>query len=1081
MPLSLRFNSGGKLLFCGRANSFLLAAFLLSFILVGCNREDKLSPNSDNSISFSVSSSSAKKSLSKGVVSSTKNSLSSESSSNALASDEFYFGEIAYEQNGSSVSDDFGNFSITIEPNDGHFRESNSNVYEISSKTAYSGQYYTEGGKKYERIDWVAGDKLSLWSDKAKVLTYLSNNGYNWATYEVIGVNTENLKSKGMIMPENGGNGLWWDKNGGSHTFIGFYPAISGGVQSSSDLRYYTYELPTSQICKQSSTDDNLYEANLSQYGFMSAYKKSSPTNSLPIEFLPGFSAIEFHIKGASDVNMILKSVDIESASNYLSTKSGERNYRVGYNVDGSSRLLDFESAATKSEKKVSLTFKDKNGAAINPALDNSTPTKFTIILSGAEDITDLTITLNMDFEKGGTTTSGKRTLLLKDKTTGTPITIPACSKVVITNIEATDYFYVITKPDDIIYWGHEAYSENIIIDSYKELSSASSIGRSSVNTIEFKYYEDASNSITDPNTEIASAAWETTSPAWLNNGSGLSYVSPLKYAVNISEQTGKTTTVTNFKEVYDNQLRSNMSKGTISSPYDLSMYDIYGNARATAQPATANSYVVTSEGWYMFPLVYGNSIDYGTGLSHSTDIRATVAGGGNKQSYAPTSAANSGSYLTPFINYAGLFISTPSIMHDIAASSAAAAVKASATIDKLNAVVVWEDNDGTAPTIDAGSVEVLPWSTISSKTNSSLTDVPYIRFYVNSGANIRQGNAVIALRDGENRIMWSWHIWFTPIDLTTIPMNNKHGTIIDFMPVNLGYCDDRTITKDEYNDYGTCWVKVFQSGREASTSKYFKITHRGDFSETTSGKGASPYYHWGRKDPFLPNSSTAYTTNKEWHSPAGYQIVSTTAPTTTLNFYQFASTAGFNMHHAIQNPYIHMYNANNGSWYGGPAANKQANLWDADATTYSQDSPVVKTIYDPCPPGFSVLRFYSFSSFIGDSYESGVSKRYTDINVVGQTDDGFYLTDNTKSAIIFFPNVGFRGHDNGMLMNHYGTIQTIPQGAYWLGTTNNSISGHGAGLYAPNASASPTGEQSISPFSTGPKSREYTVRPMAN
>ena len=1015
MSSSLCSNKGHRSLYCGSASILVLAAFLLSFVLVGCSREDKLSPNSDNSISISVSTSSVKKSLSKGVVSSTKNSLSSESSSNALASDEFYFGEIAYEQNGSSVSDDLGNFSITIEPNDGHFRyssnpnatavtESNSNVNEISSKTAYSGQYYTEGGKKYERIDWVVGDKLSLWSDKGRVVSYLSNNGNDWATYEVMSVTTNALNSNAMIVADNNGNGLWWDANGGEHTFIGFYPAISGGVQSSSDAYYYTYELPTSQIAKQNSTDANLYEADLSQYGFMSAYKKANPTSNLPIEFLPGFSAIEFNIKGAQDVNMILKSVEVVSTDNYLSTKSGESNYRVGYKKDGSSNLLEFESAATKSEKRVVLTFKDKNGAAISPALDNSTPTKFTIILSGAEDITDLTITLNMDFEKNGTTTSGKRTLLLKDKTSGTPITIPACSKVVIGNMMVPgDETFIITQPDDIIYYGHEAGSiSDIYIESYRVASGS----KSEISDIQFRYYEDASNSITDPKTEIASADWGSTTPLWFNNGNGLVETSSLTYVANYGAQPNSTTIVEDEAAKINAALRSAIPLGTKINPIDLSMHTIQGVARSASEPVCANSYVIRGPGWYMFPLIYGNAIDYGShGLNHSTNIMATTALGGNRQAYSPTTVSPSDTYLSPFKGYYDHDITKPSIIHDIANSSIITAdQKAKCTIENLNACIVWEDNDGSKPLVDVSSVEVVEQGNTGSKvrTNSGLTGVPYIRFYVNAGENIKQGNVLIALRNADNTILWSWHIWVTSLDLSPITITDWTNSKYKVMPYTLGFCDNRVKTIQTWNDYGTVWVKVFQTGRENMTAKYFRVIHKGDSEGTASTIGTSCLYQWGRKDPFISGDGNPdILKNKECYSPSGYIL---TISSTELNFADVTQTGSIQPRYSIRRPWQMQFRIDTPSyWMAG--ASSHINLWNS-VTTISNSAlnyAVRKTIYDPCPPGFSVMQKNTLS--IASKTGTNTYDR-AEFNTVGEFNYGMEIfTDKTRSNTLFLPN----------------------------------------------------------------------------
>ncbi len=116
---------------------------------------------------------------------------------------------------------------------------------------------------------------------------------------------------------------------------------------------------------------------------------------------------------------------------------------------------------------------------------------------------------------------------------------------------------------------------------------------------------------------------------------------------------------------------------------------------------------------------------------------------------------------------------------------------------------------------------------------------------------------------------------------------------------------------------------------------------------------------------------------------------------------------------------------------------------------------------------------------FVGDSYVPENWKVYSDINSINSSLDGsYFFTDETKSAVIFFPAVGFRGHQNALLLsNNAGTgIIAEPQGAYWLSAAyTDSKQGHGVGMY--NLRTPPT----MAPLAAGSGAREYTVRPMAN
>ena len=109
--------------------------------------------------------------------------------------------------------------------------------------------------------------------------------------------------------------------------------------------------------------------------------------------------------------------------------------------------------------------------------------------------------------------------------------------------------------------------------------------------------------------------------------------------------------------------------------------------------------------------------------------------------------------------------------------------------------------------------------------------------------STIRQGNAVIAIKDASDAILWSWHIWVTDENIgQTIEVTNHQSYKCKFMPVNLGWCDGRTETYAERS----CKVK-FTAG-DASKEVIIKQA-----SNSIAMGSNHPYYQWGRKDPFLP------------------------------------------------------------------------------------------------------------------------------------------------------------------------------------------------------------------------------------
>lgn len=99
--------------------------------------------------------------------------------------------------------------------------ESNGN----DSRTVYAGVTYTYDGKKYERIDWIDGDKIEIYSTQA-------SNGpsahYNITSFKA---NDENAGTTGKgsdyaYLERQGESSLQWNGDG-DHTFYAMYPSTS--------------------------------------------------------------------------------------------------------------------------------------------------------------------------------------------------------------------------------------------------------------------------------------------------------------------------------------------------------------------------------------------------------------------------------------------------------------------------------------------------------------------------------------------------------------------------------------------------------------------------------------------------------------------------------------------------------------------------------------------------------------------------------------------------------------------------------------------------------------------------------------
>ncbi|WP_197408235.1 hypothetical protein [Alistipes onderdonkii] len=420
---------------------------------------------------------------------------------------------------------------------------------------------------------------------------------------------------------------------------------------------------------------------------------------------------------------------------------------------------------------------------------------------------------------------------------------------------------------------------------------------------------------------------------------------------------------------------REALLEATPVTDFDLSM--------AKGSRNTANCYVVNGSGTYLLPLVYGNAVK-----------------NGDPNPAAYTSTKSGTNILTGFVNHLDNGISDPYIYNNPGCTPA-------------DACLVWQDAEGLVQNV----------SLTADKQNISF-EVPK--------ATIRQGNAIVAVRDAAGTIMWSWHIWVTDykLDSDLRAVTNFQSVQYYFMPVNLGWCDGDT------TDYAgrSVMVKLTQAG--TGLSRVFTLDQP---EQKIVGLGNNTYYQWGRKDPMLPGVYQAdgtSTMDKGCYTDSDkpeYAFGKTTLNTAAVNEY-------------IRNPHC----CNTGSGMDG----QYYNLWSADNTlTTVNNERVVKTVYDPSPVGYCVPPSAVFTGFLynGTSIFNSNGIGYgTQINSPCQSmaeyraGQGLHFYCNKMNGegvfdpaggTIFFPASGFRYSSGGLGL--YGMY-----GRYWTAIPANTTLG---------------------------------------
>ena len=329
------------------------------------------------------------------------------------------------------------------------------------------------------------------------------------------------------------------------------------------------------------------------------------------------------------------------------------------------------------------------------------------------------------------------------------------------------------------------------------------------------------------------------------------------------------------------------------------SPYDLstHDEKGGTIAQTTANCYVVSAAGTYQLPLVYGNAIKNGSENSAAYQ-------GGNFKDYLDRT------------------------------------ISSSRITGADNAVLVWSDGFFMFKDIhlDAG------------KQNLVFTiDPDYMQ----------QANAVLAVRDASNRIMWSWHIW-----VTERPVYTESHTLQDLfvssntyelMQCNLGWVDEKMV----YYNQRDLTFRFTQAG--SGNTAELKVTQEGatfDYKDV-----GSTYYQWGRKDPLVAL--------KNWDSYRyeDYRLHETGDPDYVYRYETGPTTIG----NAIQHPNVFYTRGTTGGadWNG----DHTTTLWNTNENGGTLASITsVKTIYDPSPRGFKVPIPRAFAIFVGGNTGDGSS-----------------------------------------------------------------------------------------------------------
>lgn len=378
-----------------------------------------------------------------------------------------------------------------------------------------------------------------------------------------------------------------------------------------------------------------------------------------------------------------------------------------------------------------------------------------------------------------------------------------------------------------------------------------------------------------------------------------------------------------------------------------------------TLSQTTANCYVVNAPGTYKLPLVYGNAIVE------------------NKE--------NAGAYNkdNKFVDYKGQHITSPYLP----------------TPD--DATLVWSDGFYMFKDVKLSA------------------DKQYLIFTIDPDY-IQQANAVVAVRDAGDNIMWSWHIWVTEHKINeTIDYQayENASTTYSIMPCNLGWVDGKMVF------YNPRELDFEFTQDKTGTKMPMKLTQAGaklDYRDI-----GSTYYQWGRKDPIVALKNRNETGVEDYRPME-----------TPEEKYQYKVVpGGVSMATAIQNPNIYYVQPNSESNYWLSSSSFTVKLWDGDTRDYGELNEIAstKTVYDPSPRGFKVPFPRVFAGFVNGgtaSTSGGTLNGYIDSKEQFKYHVYYTMPNGTRGETVFTAT-GQRSSDKNFGTGA-GSLWALDRVYYW-------------------------------------------------
>lgn len=382
----------------------------------------------------------------------------------------------------------------------------------------------------------------------------------------------------------------------------------------------------------------------------------------------------------------------------------------------------------------------------------------------------------------------------------------------------------------------------------------------------------------------------------------------------------------------------NSLKEATPRYDYDLSLHDWQGNETLRN---TANCYIISAPGQYKLPLVYGKAIKDGED---------------NPASYPST---------YNYTNYKGTKIEAPWLSSN---SADGIATSASLILSDISEDII----------------------------KNPQVNGDFLSFEVPAN-EIKEGNAIIAVKDANGEIMWSWHLWFVPENALGIATFNAYSdpTIQGgVLSEALGW-KYSTYLSTTYSKPRLIRVTVQQSeGIDTSTGLPKTATFTITQNNFSNRQGNCARYEWGRKDVL-------------W--------------LTDIVVGAFSDQSGsVDYATAIRNPTVRYTKSGSvPTWFTKFQWNSGfSNIWSS------------RSVYDPCPVGFyvparsGVFTSDTFKNSNPEKIQNGTYCSITGLNGVELfvRGESYWVSGSTGSYDSYIVNIGEFRHGQ----NHQSSVTPI-------------------------------------------------------